>query len=198
MSLSQAQLDPHVHIYLPFMATFFQGHLREPQQGRASAGWHTTAHLDVLPLAQGRHTRLVLSFLWLRGPVHNRRVTFNPHCCYPVLRLQPSATSASEIVRARHQFVQIFLASKGRRFGIGRTRALYRTSSWPRLGCHPSCRPCENETLIAERQRELLAMGGQIPASHHESARHPLSWRCTDTGLHFAGTHPVAATSLSI
>jgi dihydropyrimidinase len=75
-----------------------------------------------------------------------------------------------EIVRRGVSSFKIFLAYKGA-FGIDDTE-LYRTLKLAReLGVIVAAH-CENETLIAERQRELVAAGKTGP-SHHEESRPP-------------------------
>jgi dihydropyrimidinase len=72
-----------------------------------------------------------------------------------------------EIVRRGISSFKIFLAYKGA-FGIDDTE-LYRTLKLAKeLGVIVTAH-CENETLVAERQKELLAAGKTDPAQHHES-----------------------------
>ena len=72
-----------------------------------------------------------------------------------------------EIVSRGISSFKIFLAYKGA-FGIDDTE-LYRTLKLAReLGVVVTAH-CENETLIAERSRELLAAGKTDPGQHHES-----------------------------
>jgi dihydropyrimidinase len=76
-----------------------------------------------------------------------------------------------EIVRRGISSFKIFLAYKGA-FGID-DGELYRTLKLAReLGVTVTAH-CENETLVAERQKELLAAGRTDPGQHHES-RPPL------------------------
>ena len=49
-------IDPHVHIYLPFMATFAKD-THETASIAALMGGTTTFHRDVLPFAHGRCAR---------------------------------------------------------------------------------------------------------------------------------------------
>jgi dihydropyrimidinase len=72
-----------------------------------------------------------------------------------------------EIVRRGIASFKIFLAYKGA-FGVDDTE-LYRTLKLAKeLGVIVTAH-CENETLVAERCRELLAAGRTGPAQHHES-----------------------------
>jgi dihydropyrimidinase len=72
-----------------------------------------------------------------------------------------------EIVRRGISSFKIFLAYKGA-FGVDDTE-LYRTLKLAKeLGVIVTAH-CENETLVAERQKELLAAGRTDPGQHHES-----------------------------
>src|SRR4030095_1521453 len=72
-----------------------------------------------------------------------------------------------EIVQRGIRSFKIFLAYKGA-FGIDDTE-LYRTLKLAKeLGVIVTAH-CENETLVAERQKELLAGAKTVPAQHHES-----------------------------
>jgi dihydropyrimidinase len=72
-----------------------------------------------------------------------------------------------EIVRRGISSFKIFLAYKGA-FGIDDTE-LYRTLKLAKeLGVVVTAH-CENETLVSERSKELLAAGKTDPGQHHES-----------------------------
>ena len=72
-----------------------------------------------------------------------------------------------EIVKRGISSFKIFLAYKGA-FGVDDAE-LYRTLKLAKeLGVIVTAH-CENETLIAERQKELLAAGKTDPGQHHES-----------------------------
>src|SRR6185436_18410196 len=72
-----------------------------------------------------------------------------------------------EFVRCGITSFKVFLAYKGA-FGVDDTE-LYRTLKLAaELGVTVTAH-CENETLIAERQAELLAAGLTDPAQHHDS-----------------------------
>ena len=78
-----------------------------------------------------------------------------------------TAAQLREIVARGVSSFKVFLAYKGA-FGIDDTE-LYRTLELAReLGVIVTAH-CENETLIAERQRALLAAGVTGPEGHHES-----------------------------
>jgi dihydropyrimidinase len=78
-----------------------------------------------------------------------------------------SESQLREIVKRGISSFKIFLAYKGA-FGIDDTE-LYRTLKLAKeLGVIVTAH-CENETLVAERSRELLAAGKTDPGQHHES-----------------------------
>jgi dihydropyrimidinase len=78
-----------------------------------------------------------------------------------------TASQLREIVARGISSFKIFLAYKGA-FGIDDTE-LYQTLKLAKeLGVIVTAH-CENETLVAERQRELLAAGKTDPGQHHES-----------------------------
>jgi len=83
-------------------------------------------------------------------------------------RFDAAAESAlREITRRGISSYKIFLAYKGA-FGIDDTE-LYRTLKLAKeLGVIVTAH-CENETLVAERQRELLAAGDTGPGAHYRS-----------------------------
>ena len=80
-----------------------------------------------------------------------------------------AATEAQlrEIVRRGISSFKIYLAYKGA-FGLDDTE-LYRTLKLARELGVISAVHCENETLVAERQREFIAAGRTDPGQHHES-----------------------------
>jgi dihydropyrimidinase len=76
-------------------------------------------------------------------------------------------TQLREIVKRGISSFKIFLAYKGA-FGIDDTE-LYRTLKLAKeLGVIVTAH-CENETLVAERSKELIAAGKTDPSQHHES-----------------------------
>src|ERR1019366_5960708 len=78
-----------------------------------------------------------------------------------------SEVQLREIVRRGISSFKIFLAYKGA-FGVDDTE-LYRTLRLAKeLGLIVTAH-CENETLVAERCKELLAAGKTDPGQHHES-----------------------------
>lgn len=156
-------IDPHVHIYLPFMGTFSKDTYETASQAALIGG--TTTLIEMC--CPARKDDALASFeLWMKQAVGKSACDFSFHM--GVARFdETTEKQLREIVKRGISSFKIFLAYKGA-FGIDDTE-LYRTLKLAReLGVIVTAH-CENETLVAERQKELLAMGKTDPAQHHES-----------------------------
>ena len=160
-------IDPHVHIYLPFMGTESKD-TYETGSKAALVGGTTTLIEMCCPSRQmsakdGFET-------WMSKAVGKSACDFTFHM--GVTKFDATAEAElREIVRSGISSFKIFLAYKGA-FGIDDTE-LYRTLKLAKeLGVVVTAH-CENETLVAERQKELLAAGRTGTGEHHES-RPPL------------------------
>src|ERR1700704_2314698 len=80
---------------------------------------------------------------------------------------EENAKQLREIVAAGISSFKIFLAYKGA-FGIDDAELYHTLKLAKELGVIVTAH-CENETLVAERQKELLAAGKTDPGRHHES-----------------------------
>ncbi len=160
-------IDPHVHIYLPFMGTYSKD-TYETGSKAALAGGTTTLIEMCCP---SRQDDALKGFeLWMSQAVGKSACDFTFHMG---VTKYDSATEAQlrEIVASGISSFKIFLAYKGA-FGIDDTE-LYRTLALAKkLGVIVTAH-CENETLVAERSAQLLAAGKTDPGHHHES-RPPL------------------------
>ena len=156
-------IDPHTHVYLPFMGTFSKDDY--DTAGRAALVGGTTTIFDMCCPARDTEPREGFR-LWSEKSAGRAACDYSFHM--GVTRFDDaSADQLREIVRQGVTSFKIFLAYKGA-FGID-DGELYRTLSLAReLGVVVAAH-CENETLIAERQRELLAAGVRGPEGHHES-----------------------------
>src|SRR5258708_6552089 len=156
-------IDPHVHIYLPFMGTFSKDTYETGSKAALIGG--TTTLIEMCCTA--RADDALKSFeRWMSQAVGKSACDFTFHM--GVTKFD-GGTDAQlrEIVKRGISSFKIFLAYKGA-FGIDDTE-LYRTLKLAReLGVIVTAH-CENETLIAERQKELLAAGKTDPGQHHES-----------------------------
>jgi dihydropyrimidinase len=156
-------IDPHVHIYLPFMGTFAKDTYETASKAALVGG--TTTLIEMCCPARSDDA-LAAFELWLSKATGKSACDFSFHM--GVTRFD-AATEAQlrEIVARGISSFKVFLAYKGA-FGIDDTE-LYRTLKLAKeLGVVVTAH-CENETLVAERSRELLAAGKTDPAQHHES-----------------------------
>jgi dihydropyrimidinase len=156
-------IDPHVHIYLPFMGTFSKD-TYETASKAALVGGTTTLIEMVCP--SRKEEPLEAFELWRSKGEGKSACDFTFHM--GVTRYDDSAENQlREIVRAGISSFKVFLAYKGA-FGVDDTE-LYRTLGLAKsLGVIVTAH-CENETLVAERQRELLAAGRTGPEFHEPS-----------------------------
>lgn len=156
-------VDPHVHIYMPFMGTFASDNFETASRAALIGG--TTTVIEMCCPARSDEP-LPAFELWLAQAVGRSACDFTFHM--GVTKFDDrSAAQFREIVRRGIASFKIFLAYKGA-FGIEDSE-LYQTLKLAKeLGVIVTAH-CENETLIAERQRELLAAGKTGPGFHHES-----------------------------
>jgi dihydropyrimidinase len=156
-------IDPHVHITLPFMGTSAKDTYETGSKAALIGG--TTTLIEMC--CPGRTDDTLAGFEhWLAQAEGRSACDFTFHM--GVTRFD-STTEAQlrEIVRRGISSFKIFLAYKGA-LGIDDSE-LYRTLKLAReLGVIVTAH-CENETLIAERSKELLAAGVTGPEGHHES-----------------------------
>ncbi len=156
-------IDPHVHIYLPFMGTFAKD-THETASKAALVGGTTTFIEMVCP---GRDEKPLEAFeLWLGKAQGNSACDFTFHM--GVTRFDEEAErDFREIVNRGISSFKIFLAYKG---ALGVTdEELYKTLCLAKeLGVITTAH-CENADLILELQKKLLAEGKTGPEFHHES-----------------------------
>src|SRR5467141_5212907 len=153
-------IDPHVHIYLPFMGTFSKD-TYETASKAALVGGTTTLIEMVCP---SRDMSAAEGFrLWQEQAAGKSACDYTYHM--GVTRFdEENASQLREIVAAGISSFKIFLAYKGA-FGIDDAE-LYQTLKLAKeLGVIVTAH-CENETLVAERQKELLAAGKTGPEQH--------------------------------
>src|SRR6266545_7957849 len=156
-------IDPHVHIYLPFMGTFAKDNYVTGSQAALVGG--TTTLIEMC--CPSRKDDALESFdLWMKQAVGKSAWDFSFHMGVTKFD-DKSEKQLREIVKRGVGSFKIFLAYKGA-FGVDDTE-LYRTLKLAKeLGVIVTAH-CENETLVAERQKELLAAGRTDPGQHHES-----------------------------
>src|SRR5687768_13257630 len=156
-------IDPHVHIYLPFMGTMAKDTYETGSKAALVGG--TTTLIEMCCPAR-KDDALAAFELWMSQAMGKSACDFSFHMGVTKFDATTEA-HLREIVRRGISSFKIFLAYKGA-FGIDDTE-LYRTLKLAKeLGVIVTAH-CENETLVAERSRELLAVGRTDPSQHHES-----------------------------
>lgn len=156
-------IDPHTHIYLPFMGTYSKDNYETGTKAALVGG--TTTIFDMC--CPSRAMEAMDGFnTWNKESAGRAACDYSYHM--GVTKFD-EATEAQlrEIVQCGVSSFKIFLAYKGA-FGIDDTE-LYRTLKLAKELGVVVCAHCENETLVAERQKELLAAGLTGPEQHHES-----------------------------
>jgi dihydropyrimidinase len=156
-------IDPHVHITLPFMGTFAKDTYETASKAALVGG--TTTLIEMC--CPGRSDDALESFQhWLAQAEGRSACDFTFHM--GVTRYDSETESQlREIVRRGISSFKIFLAYKGA-LGIDDTELYNTLGLASRLGVLVTAH-CENETLIAERSRALLALGLTDPGRHHDS-----------------------------
>ena len=156
-------IDPHTHIYLPFMGTFSKDDY-ETGTKAALVGGTTTLFEMVCPSRAMTHAEGFS--LWSQQAKGKACCDYSFHM--GVTRFDAdSSAQLREIVRAGVGSFKVFLAYKGA-FGVD-DGELWQTLELARdLGVVVTAH-CENETLVSELQRQLLAAGRTGPEAHHDS-----------------------------
>jgi dihydropyrimidinase len=156
-------IDPHTHIYLPFMGTFSKDDY-ETGTKAALVGGTTTIFEMVCP---ARSTSPAEGFaLW-------RQQAQGKACCDYTFHMgvtrfdADSAAQLREIVRAGVGSFKVFLAYKGA-FGVDDAELWQTLALAKALGVIVTAH-CENETLVSQLQQQLLAAGRTGPDAHHDS-----------------------------
>lgn len=156
-------IDPHVHIYLPFMGTFSKDTYETGSKAALVGG--TTTLIEMC--CPSRKDDALTSFeLWMSQAVGKSACDFTFHMGVTKFD-EGSEKQLREIVKRGISSFKIFLAYKGA-FGIDDAELYHTLKLAKELGVIVTAH-CENETLIAERQKELLAAGKTGTAQHHES-----------------------------
>ncbi len=156
-------IDPHTHIYLPFMGTYSKDSYETGTRAALIGG--TTTIFDMC--CPSRAEEPEEGFNTWREQAEGKA-----YCDYTfhmgVTKFTDStADQLRRIVEAGVQSFKIFLAYKGA-FGIDDSE-LFRTLSLAKeLGVVTTAH-CENETLVSELQKQLLAAGRTGTEAHYDS-----------------------------
>lgn len=156
-------IDPHVHIYLPFMGTYAKD-TWETASRAALVGGTTTLIEMICP---GKGDQPLEAFeLWLGKAKGVSACDFSFHM--GVTRWDELAEAQlREIVARGIRSFKVFLAYKGA-LGVDDRELYHALKLAKELGVVVTAH-CENETLIAEKQAELLAAGKKEPRWHEPS-----------------------------
>jgi dihydropyrimidinase len=156
-------IDPHVHIYLPFMGTFAKDTHETASKAALMGG--TTTFIEMI--CPGRSEKPLEAFeLWLSKAQGKSACDFTFHM--GVTRYDPEAEKDfKEIVKRGISSFKIFLAYKG---ALGITdEELYKTLQLAKqLGVITTAH-CENADLIQELQNKFLSEGNTGPEYHYWS-----------------------------
>ena len=156
-------IDPHTHIYLPFMGTSAKDD-HESATKAALVGGTTTIFEMVCPPRDMSPSEGFAT--WLEKAQGRACCDFTFHM--GVTRFDTdSARQLREIVKAGVGSFKVFLAYKGA-FGVDDTE-LWETLKLAKELDVIVTAHCENETLVAQLQKDLLAAGRTGPEAHHDS-----------------------------
>jgi dihydropyrimidinase len=156
-------IDPHVHVYLPFMGTYAKDTWESASRAALVGG--TTTLIEMI--CPGKADEPLAAYeLWLSKAKGISSCDFSFHM--GVTRFDALAEKQlREIVARGIRSFKVFLAYKGA-LGVD-DRELYHTLKLAKeLGLVVTAH-CENETLVAERQAQLLAEGKVAPEFHEPS-----------------------------
>lgn len=156
-------IDPHTHIYLPFMGTCAKDDHTSATKAALIGGTTTIFEMICPP----REMPPAEGFAIWREKAEGRA------CCdysfhMGVTRFDDaSAGQLRQIVKDGVGSFKIFLAYKGA-FGVDDQELWQTLKLAQELGVIVTAH-CENETLVAQLQKELLAAGHTGPYAHHDS-----------------------------
>ena len=156
-------IDPHVHIYLPFMSTFAKD-THETASIAALVGG-TTTYIEMC--CPSRHDDALEGYdLWKRKAEGNSACDYTFHMSVSKF-IGETESQLREIVKDGISSFKIFLAYKDF-FGIGDDEMYQTLALAKKLGVIVTAH-CENAELVARRQQELLAAGKVGPEWHEPS-----------------------------
>jgi dihydropyrimidinase len=156
-------IDPHVHVHLPFMGTYAKDSYETASKGALVGGTTTIIEMCCPPRSddtlEGFH-------FWMKNAVGKSACDFTFHMGVSKFD-DKTEKQLREIVKRGVSSFKVFLAYKGA-FGV-EDAELYRTLKLAKeLGVIVTAH-CENETLVAERCKELIAADKTDPSGHYES-----------------------------
>ena len=157
-------IDPHVHIYLPFMGTLAKDDYISASKAALVGG--TTTLMEMVCLA-GSGQPLADGFeFWMKQAAGKSACDFTFH--QGVTRYDKQVEGElREIVNAGVSSFKIFLAYKGA-FGINDDELFNTLTLAKNLGVITTAH-CENAELVARMQQQLIAAGKTGPEFHYTS-----------------------------
>lgn len=157
-------IDPHVHVYLPFMGTYAKDTYETASKAALVGG--TTTFIEMICQA-GSQEPLADGFgLWLDKAAGNSACDFTFH--QGVTRYdKDTEAQIIEIVKQGVSSFKIFLAYKGA-FGIDDEELYHTLALAKKLGVIVTAH-CENAQLVFELQKKLLSEGKTGPEWHYWS-----------------------------
>jgi len=160
-------LDPHVHVYLPVMGTFAKDTYQSASRAALVGG--TTTFIEMCCPSRLEEPLDAIE-LWQTKAAGHTACDYTYHV--GVSRFDDGIErQLREIVDRGFPSFKVFLAYKDS-YGLNDTELHHTLKLAKQLGAIVTAH-CENATLVAERQQELLAAGKTGPA-YHEVSRPPL------------------------
>jgi dihydropyrimidinase len=157
-------IDPHVHIHLPFMATFAKD--THATASRAALVGGTTTYIEMVCPSRGEDA-LAGYELWKQKAQGNSACDYAFHMAVTRWDQQTEA-QLREIVRDGTASFKIFLSYKDF-FGVTDEEMFHTLKLAAELGVITTAH-CENAELVGHLQQELLA-AGKIGPEWHEPSR---------------------------
>ena len=155
-------IDPHVHIYLPFMGTYAKDTYETASRAALVGG--TTTLIEMCCPARGDDPLEAFELWRSKGELSACDYTFH----MGVSRFDATTAEAiREIARQGIASLKVFLAYKGA-FGVTDEELFNTLTLAKELGLIVTAH-CENETLVSELQRRLLGEGKTGPEWHEPS-----------------------------
>jgi len=176
-------IDPHVHIYLPFMGTYAKDTYATASKAALAGG--TTTLIEMICPARSDEP-LAAFELWKSKADNQSACDFTFHM--GATRFDSLAESQlAEIVRAGVSSFKVFLAYKGA-FGVDDAE-LYQVMRLAKsLGVIVTAH-CENADAVAQKQKELLAAEKTGPQWHEPSRPESVEAMGVHHLTHFAEMH---------
>jgi len=157
-------IDPHVHIYLPFMGTFSKDTHETASKAALVGG--TTTMIEMVCQARNQQPLADGFEFWLGKAEGNSACDFTFH--QTVSRLDKECEDQlTEIVKKGISSFKIFLAYKGA-FGISDEELYHTMRLAKKLGVIVTAH-CENADLVFESQKKLISEGKTGPEWHYWS-----------------------------